>query len=207
MDYEQIKLAEKKYIASVIKDKCLEKFDPPVLGKLPGSRYKGQYYLGNAMFSDIIFMYHALGTLIDYCVEKYPAGNTIPFQLAGTDWNSVPIMTTYKMAVFEATGRTVDINTFMVRKSRKTYGKHNYVEGIPNDLPVIIVGDVCNSTNGFKHCHDVVVNELGLKVEPFIFAILNKKSPTLNPEDYMYDKYLKTHQCVTACDVDDVHAA
>ena len=77
----------------------------------------------------------------------------------------------------------------MIKNERKTYGIHNYIEGNTLDLPVLIIGEMCNSTNTFLHCYNVLKYQK-FDILPYIFAVLNKygsKFQNSNSED----RYLK----------------
>lgn len=202
-------LEMQNYVINKIRTECVVRPDEPMFGKLPGSRYKGQYYLGNATISDSKFLHAVTGIFLESLHATFQKafednkvkGTDFHFQIAGREWSSLPIISAISMNTYLAVGEGV--NSFMVRRKRKTYGKHNLIEGVPNNLPVILVDDICNSTNSFKQMHDVCVAE-GLTVLPFVFAILNKKSAKKHPEEHKYDKYLKTHRCITVCNVDDL---
>lgn len=93
----------------------------------------------------------------------------------------------------------------MIKRERKTYGKHNIIEGIPNEKPVLIVDDLCNSTNSFWHCYQVCVNENKMELLPFIFSVVNKYKPSRD-HLYQYDRYLGGHfKSLYILDGDQIH--
>ena len=176
----------KERIARFIKRECIE-YSPKesyFFGKLPGARYKSQFYLSRLLYNqelmkDVAEHFHDI-------VEK-EIGHW-NFQLAGREWSAIPLL--MFLPQYLEHFKFVSINSFMIKRDRKTYGIHNYIEGQPNNLPVLMVDDLCNSTNSFIHCKKVIqAKETGLELLPFIFAVLNKKHYEV--EDTMkFDKYL-----------------
>jgi orotate phosphoribosyltransferase len=195
----------KEYIARYIRKNCL--LHPPkgefFFGKLPGARYSGQYYLSNILYNREM-MWEISKEFVKLVKEHI---GHFEFQLTGREWSSIPLLSGLPLAVEVLEGER--INSFMIKRNRKTYGIHNYVEGIPNDLPVLIVDDVCNSTDSFVHCHKIVTSdEMNLQSLPFIFSVLNKYSyAKMEPEDreYRTDRYLgQNFRALSIVDRDDI---
>lgn len=177
-------MSDKDYIASYISKNCIKKGDRYFFGKLPGTRYTYQYYLSNGLYN-VEFnkkickeFYRIISTEI----------NNFDFQIAGREWSSIPLLSFIPM--YMNLEHNININSFMIKSERKSYGTHNFIEGIPNNLPVLIVDDLCNSTNSFKFCYDIIKNE-GLDIMPYIFAILNKYGKNTNKNALIEDRYLK----------------
>jgi orotate phosphoribosyltransferase len=86
------------------------------------------------------------------------------FQIAGLETGSTPML-----------GRVynLDINAFSVRKEQKKYGLLNWIEGRPNDKPVMIIDDLCNSSMSMKQCYDICKQE-NLEVLDHAFCLVNK---------------------------------
>lgn len=164
------------------------------LGKAPGSRYSWQLYLSRLLYSPV-----HIDMIADwFWLRFHRKFEESPFQLAGREWSAIPLLTALPQHFVD-----LKLNSFMIRRERKNYGIHNYVEGKPNDLPVLIVDDLCNSTNSFLHCKNVIQNELKLEVYPDIFAVLNKKS--FLEDGYGYDKYLgPDYKAITITDLHDI---
>lgn len=80
-----------------------------------------------------------------------------PFQVGGMELSAVPIVSAIMMKAAES-GR--NINGFVVRKERKTHGAGNAIEGMLNDLPIIIVDDVMNSGKSLEKVR-AVLKDLG----------------------------------------------
>lgn len=184
----------KEWLADEIVERCL--YVPQnglMLGKMSGTRYASQYYLSNVLYD--------ANTLDKIAVEAIwqieAAGlNIEKIQICGREWSSIPIITALNAYIDGA---------FMIRRERKNYGRHNYIEGIPSNKPVLIVDDLCNSTNSFHHCKQVLDSE-GLETVPFIFAVLNKYRS--KDEGFEYDRYLgSSHKALSIVTGDDIDAA
>jgi orotate phosphoribosyltransferase len=178
-------MQNKELISNYIAKNCLYIPKNLMLGKLPGTRYSGQYYMSKALYDKQFLSYV---TEEFYNIIKKEIGN-FDFQLAGREWSSIPLLV--GMPLILKTNYNIDINSFMIKRERKTYGIHNYIEGTPNDLPVLIVDDVCNSTNSFKFCYDVLLSEEKYKILPYIFAVLNKYGKDSSETSFIEDRYLK----------------
>jgi orotate phosphoribosyltransferase len=63
--------------------------------------------------------------------------------------------------------------TFIVRKEQKSYGRMNWIEGMPNSAPVALTDDLCNSSEALAHAHRIVLKE---KLTParHAFVLVNK---------------------------------
>ena len=143
--------------------------DNRLLGIGPGDRYGWQMYLGNALYN------HKVLELITYLFlqEVHENVGHYNFQLAGREWSACPLLSAIPVAAKFIVG--ADINSFMVKKERKTYGMRQFTEGVPQkNVPVMIIDDALNSTISFDHCRKVIEHELKLTVLPFIFAPFNK---------------------------------
>ena len=135
-------------------------------GKSPGTRYTGQFYLAELMYDP--------GMLDMVCknfheqIEKiYP---DMKFQIAGREWSAIPLITILPYYFMQ---KKIEINSFMVRRKRKNYGKNNVIEGRANGYPVVAVDDLCNSTDSFMDVRMVCRAE-DIPVSDYIYAVLNK---------------------------------
>lgn len=193
---------EKRSMARYIKRECMEHADEWMFGKLPGARYKSQYYMSRLLYNKVW-----LATICDafHDIVSERIGHW-DFQITGREWSSIPLLTAIPMRLADY---GIDLNSFMIKRERKTYGIHNYVEGIPNDLPVLIVDDLCNSTNSFLHCYHVCKSEeMGLDVLPFIFAVLDKSQYHPEDESVRFDKYLgENYEALTLLTGNDIRNA
>ncbi len=68
------------------------------------------------------------------------------FQIGGLESASIPLVTSL---VLYATEQGVKVNGFYIRKGRKKTGLYKVIEGELNDLPVILVDDLMNSSSTF----------------------------------------------------------
>ena len=192
----------KEFIADFIVNHCLEKSQGQLMyGKRPGDRYVWQYYLSRLLYNESYRYF--IGKEFIRLVEK-EIGHW-DFQLAGREWSAIPLLIGLQDHILYHHEHS--INVFMIKRERKTYGIHTWVEGEPNHLPVLLVDDLCNSTDSFIHCSKVCKNILHLEVLPFIFAVLNKHNPKIF-DDISYDKHLgNNHKALYVVDGEDINAA
>ena len=94
------------------------------------------------------------------------------FQITGLETAAYPMLTAIPM-VAKVYG--IDINAFIVRKSRKDYGLLNVFEGRPNQKVSIIIDDLCNSTMSMAKCYKTLEQE-NMEVASVAFAIVNKSN-------------------------------
>jgi hypothetical protein len=166
--------------------------DGYMLGKLPGTRYRSQFYMSNCLYDVRILEKIAEAFL-------YLTRDEGEFQIAGRDWSSIPLLTGIPLV---AKKQDILINSFLIRSERRTYGKHNYIEGmVAQDLPVMIVDAICNSTNAFLHCENVLAGE-GIETHPKHFAVLNKYSKRKSTS-YYNDRY-SDKPCIWIVDRDEI---
>ena len=174
-----------------------------VLGKLPGTRYSGQFYLANGLYN-VEFLEAVAAEF--HRIVKNNIGH-FDFQLAGVDWPACPLLT--GLPIFLEKNHNLRINSFLIKNKRKTYAFNNYIEGMPNKLPVLMVNDVCNSTNAYDYGRRVLLAEK-LETLPFIFAVMNKYRHFDSATAFTEDRYLKNDYAplsvVTGDDVYDFKA-
>lgn len=201
LKFDIFEMSDKEYIAKYIKKNCIMHGEPYFLGKLPGTRYSSQYYLSMGLYNTE-FMKKVAVQFHD--IIKQNVGH-FDFQITGREWSSIPLLSAIPM--FLDIKYDIKINSFMIKRERKTYGMHNIIEGMPNDLPVLIVDDICNSTDSFKFCHNVIT-QTGLQSLPFIFAVLNKYTEKQGPDYIKEDRHLKNKikplSIVTGDDINNV---
>lgn len=166
-----------------------------MLGKLPGTRYKSQFYMYNALFdpefnADVGY----------YLTQMLACDETkdLNFQFVGTE-SAIPMLTF--LPYFFRNRYGVTLNSVLIRKEPKKYGKHNIFEGeVDPYVPALIIDPLCNSTNAFLHCQRVL-DAHGYDSLHHHFAILNKYS--VKDDDYDYDRYSK-RLCYTILTRDDL---
>jgi hypothetical protein len=177
--------------------------DNKLLGFLPGDRYGWQMYLGNALYN------HKVLEVITYLFlqEVHEKIGHYNFQLAGREWSACPLLSAIPVATKFLID--VDINSFMVKKERKTYGMRQFTEGVPQpNVPVLIIDDALNSTISFDHCRKVIESELKLPVLPFIFAPFNKYQTGDAGKDVNYDHILgKNYRAMWGITMEELNRA
>lgn len=177
----------KQFILNGIVNRCIEetKMGDFMYGATPGSRYVWQYYMSRILY-DRYYQYDIAREFHKLVFNNVGHWN---FQIAGQDNSSIPLLAS--LPILLDNYYDVEINAFMIRRKRKSFGIHNWTEGLYNDKPVLLIDDLCNSTNGYLHGYRVCKNVLGLEVMPYIFAVVNKHGPKKWQEQAEKDKYLK----------------
>lgn len=94
-----------------------------------------------------------------------------PFQIGAMETAGVPLLTALLLTAPE--GRR-DVNTFIVRKERKTTGLGRTLEGKVTDQPVIFVDDIVNSAASAEKARTLIEAE-GLKIA-HMFAMIDYRS-------------------------------
>ena len=154
---------------------------PPLLGKAPGTRYEWQIYARRALF-DPAFAEVMATLALDMIAREI---GHFEFQLAGLETASVPVMCAISA---HARVRGVNLNVVSVRKNRKDYGLHNWIEGRLDRKRVLLVDDICNSTESLQTAARVLVNEYQAGLLPFTFTVVNKTLKGSRNEHY--DKHM-----------------
>jgi outer membrane protein assembly factor BamB/adenine/guanine phosphoribosyltransferase-like PRPP-binding protein len=76
-----------------------------------------------------------------------------PFQLAGLETAAIPLLTALMLTCPKEHDA---VNGFIIRKDRKTVGMGNAIEGVVNDLPIILVDDALNSGKSAEKARAVI---------------------------------------------------
>lgn len=155
-------------IREFINDNCIFRCPPGyyLKGIPAGHAYSWQFYLRKAIF------HKAVGPLIaEWFVNQHTPG----VQYAAMETAGPPLlsaMQTYSYFDIEGTNDTL-IPGFSIRKNQKEYGLFNWIEGCPEDLPVVILDDIANSKTSIMRAKDICAS-YGLTVVGAL-TIVNKK--------------------------------
>lgn len=143
-------------------------------GKAPGSTYTWMFYLRRGLFNHEFLS--AVAQLFYFKVER-EIGH-FDFQLTGLETAATPML-----AGFPLVGRVLglDMNAFVVRKEQKEYGLQNWIEGIPNTKPALIIDDLCNSSSSMAKCSRIL-QEHDIPTLPYAFSIVNKVNKGIHAE-------------------------
>lgn len=191
-DYASLREWVKQYIDS----KCIiRKLGMP--GKVPGTYYSWIFYLRNGLFDHQFSS--AISQMFIYKIQK-EIGH-FDFQITGLETASTPMLATIPII-----GRVfnLDINSFSIRKNRKEYGLLNWIEGIPNSKPCLIIDDLCNSSMSMKTAYNVL-EQHKLQIFPYSFCIVNKVNKKIHHQNRVnHDMYLPEHvKIIYLFDLDD----
>lgn len=160
-EYEILHDECKKYI-----DKNCVVRNTPMPGKTPGSVYTWMFYMRRGLY-DKNFM-NSIAKMFIYRIHK-EMGH-FDFQITGLETGATPLVVALPILLQKF---KIDVHSFSVRKERKEYGLKNWIEGVPNEKPCLIVDDLCNSSISMKRTYDVLKTEK-METVPFVFCIVNK---------------------------------
>jgi orotate phosphoribosyltransferase len=178
---EQYKVLH-EWVYHYIDQKCIVR-NTKMAGKMPGSTYTWMFNLRNGLFNPKFLI--NISQLFIYHMERIdPKFN---FQITGLETASTPLLVSIPMV---ASVMGIDINSFVVRKSRKEYGLLNIVEGMPNNKLAIMIDDLCNSSRSLAQCLHTLDSE-EIPVANVAFAIVNKSNKGVHDESRLVtDMYL-----------------
>jgi orotate phosphoribosyltransferase len=138
---------------------------------MPGEFYWWQFYLREAL----LIPYHLLFIAEHFWQIYEPRFRKQPFQLAGAEQASIPIITALLLT---GAGKGLPVNGFTIRKEYKSYGIGNIIEGRPVFLPVVLIDDLTSPQHRtLWHCVRVL-GRVGLKLYPQIFVLVYKGKQT-----------------------------
>lgn len=95
-----------------------------------------------------------------------------PVQIGGMEVAAIPLLTAILQAGHE---KGHELNGFMVRKERKTYGSQQLIEGELTDRVIILVDDSMNSGESLEKAR-VVLERAGKKISE-VFVVVDFQSP------------------------------
>lgn len=156
----------KKYIDNL----CIyrvPKGQPPLLGKAPNTWYTWQFYLRRGLFNQE-FLYQTSKMFLHKCEKEF---GCLEFQICGMESASTPLLAGIPLVAREY---GLDINAFSVRKNKKEYGLMNWFEGRISDKPILMVDDICNSTNSLGKTLEILLRNNLFNVLDRAFVIVNK---------------------------------
>ena len=108
----------------------------------------------------------------------------MPFQLAAVEMAGVPLMAAL---LHEAQHRGISVSGLIVRTKRKKYGMQKLIEGAPNNLPVLLIDDSCNSASSISKAV-VSLKDEGLFIN-HVFTIIDFNSQ--QSVEWMYRNKIK----------------
>ena len=141
--------------------------EPPLPGKKPGTFYTWQFYLRRGLFNHNFL--RAVSEMFLFKAER--EFGSFEFQICGMETASTPLLAGIPLV---AQLHGIDINAFSVRKNQKEYGLLNWIEGIVNDKPILMIDDLCNSTESLAKTLEILLRCNHFKVLDRAFAIVNK---------------------------------
>lgn len=167
-------------IKKIINDQCIERV-PKGSKELPSidgnSFYEWQFYLRTALLNPF-----CLKTIADHFWSKFAESfEKCPFQLAGVECASVPLITAILLRGAEL---GVNVSAFTIRKNAKTYGRKNIIDGSPSNLPVFYVDDLTSPhhTTFWYAVNVLAINGFHLSTNGYVvvWKQLNKSNTVIN---------------------------
>lgn len=151
-----------------INDNCIFRCPPGYFLKgIPaGHAYSWQFYLRKAIFHK-----QAGPVIAEWFAHQYSKG----VQFAAMESAGPALLAavqTYKFFDIDSTNDDL-VPGFAIRKNQKEYGLLNWIEGCPEDLPVVILDDIANSKSTIKRAKEICEMN-GLQVVGAL-TIVNKK--------------------------------
>lgn len=127
---------------------------------------KGSFFID---LKSVFFDPDSLDLISDIFWEKFE--KEYPFQIGGQELAAVPLITALILK-----GRQLQKNTnsFVIRKTRKTSGMQNIIEGELNNKKIILVDDLINSGSTILH-QIKVLDKIGKKTD-LVFTLINCKN-------------------------------
>jgi orotate phosphoribosyltransferase len=146
--------------------------------ELPAMNGQG-YYTWQFYLRPVLLDAHSLKTICNDFWRRYAkVFETSPFQIAGVETASVPIITAL---ICSSAERGYALNAFTIRKERKAYGRRNVIEGVPNELPVLFVDDLTSSMHSaFWHAIQVL-SEHRLSLCEHAYVVVRKQMREVSP--------------------------
>ena len=172
------------YLKKFIEEKCIYWADPEV--QYSESFPKGRFPAGNPSRREgdrRLFVLRNLlydfkhRTQLMYRMYEFTTKDRV--QYAGLEAGAIPLLMAIQAYQSHRYGNTPNI--FSVRKERKNYGISQYVNGQPNELPVVMVDDFISSGRSIQHVASVVTDELKLPLHDDIMTIINGVMATNGP--------------------------
>jgi outer membrane protein assembly factor BamB/orotate phosphoribosyltransferase len=117
-----------------------------------------------------------------------------PVQIGGMEVAAIPLLTAILQAGHE---RGHELNGFMVRKERKTYGMQQQIEGELTDRPIIFVDDSMNSGDSLEKAR-VALERAGRKIDE-VFVVVDFQSARGMAWRKLHD--IKVHSLYTLADL------
>lgn len=179
-----------------IQKHCIVKRTMP--GKMPGTIYTWMFYLRNGLFNADFLQY--VSEMMLYRLHNEIG--SFKFQICGAETAGTPLAAAMPLV---AKHHGVNLGSFVVRKDQKQYGLMNWHEGMAfEDIPYVLVDDLCNSSMSLKHADDICRNQLHLPPANVAIVLVNKVNKNIHADERTKtDMYLpKDTKVISLFDLD-----
>lgn len=170
-----------------INNYCIWRADektPKITGKEEGTWLTWEFHLKNGLLNaDFCFV---VSQMILHDMEK--EYGSFDFQLAGMQSGSLPLLTSIPLIAEKVYGKK--INAFSIKKQRNNYGLYNQLEGMINNKPVLLIDDICNTTQTLRNCVNTLIGSGCTRILDRPFVLINntkidKEDYETSPENYL----------------------
>jgi len=139
-------MSSRRWLRDMINDVCIAR--SAYNDFMPGKLF-WQFYLKRGFFNP----YFTREVFRLFLREMFDKVKDADFQIAGLEESSIPLLASFPV---HAKDVGFKLNAFSIRKERKTYGLLNWLEGIPNDLSVVLIDDVYSSGLSTQKACDIL---------------------------------------------------
>jgi len=179
---------KKEIIREYINDHCIFRAHPNI--KYSESFPRGTFVSANPtnisgntylfMLKRLMYNHLMMEYVLDIIQKMLP---TDDYQFAGLENGSVPLLMALQ-------SRLPEKNIFSIRSTRKSYGVMHYINGVPNDTPVLFVDDLVSSGASMLKAMRISAEELNLDILPTSLCIVN-----MHNKDMIHSTKLKSIFC------------
>jgi orotate phosphoribosyltransferase len=169
---------QRELLRDYINRNCIKRV-PPDSKELPAMEGGGRHYIWQFYLRSAVLIPKHLNFIANHFWSLFlPRFRQAPFQIAGVEQASVPILTAILLR-----GAGLGVPAFTIRKQRKLYGIRNLIEGrFHPSLPVVFLDDLTSPQHSAFWHAVYALSSHGLKLYPYGFVLVRKqekKDPAL----------------------------
>lgn len=169
------------WLLKFMDENCLFRCDPNTKysvqapqGHLPGNAAdpngnRIMFYMRRMLFNNF-YLRIASRLLANKIWDSIDPTNEKAFQLGAVETGGTPLALGIQEE-FKKWG--YNINMFSVRKERKSYGLFHYIEGIPDDNPVVVIDDMFKSGGSLLRAMRIIQQELQLPIMDVCASVMS----------------------------------
>lgn len=135
-------------------------------GKEPGKVYTWMFEMRSALCNPEFAS--NIAKLFLYRIKEFHPDFKI--QIAAIDGRQSGLSAALAVAAFS---EGISLNVLSIREQRRPFGAMNWIHGISNGLPTVLVEDAANAHSGFRQCYSILKQQK-IPISDYSFCILNK---------------------------------